>query len=262
MSIYVPFRRSVFCPRLSMLFVLGATLLLASCANVTPAPVSESTSTGNEAFTPFTQIMQQGDARANTVVTTVGYAYADDAGVRLVDTLSFSAGPTPQPLAPPQQQLWIGNPPPNQLVPLLRTAGTARVAPVRTRGTFAGPGQFGPQGNYQYKLNDPNFDLLVPQDVTFETLFASGTMYENRFVRIVGTLFVQGSSGLLVEKTDANGVPASGARQVKLSTPVRDTALLARLHQARDQNVHFGAVQVEGFWRDGALLPLALFPTS
>ncbi len=236
--------------------------MLTSCMNVAPAPVPMPTNTGAEAFTPLMQIMQQGDARANTLVTTVGYAYADDAGVRLVDTLSFSAGPTPQPLAPPQQQLWLGSTSSDQLAVLLRTAGTARVAPVRARGTLQGPAQFGPQGNHQYQLNNPHFDLLVPQDVTFETLFKNDTIYENRFVRIVGALFVQGSSGLLVEKVDANGVPAPGARQLKLSTPVRDTALLARLHQARDQNVHFGSVQIEGFWRNGALLPLALFPTS
>lgn len=262
MNVYEAFYRSVFRPFLCIMFMLGATLFLISCTNVTPASVSVPTNTEAGVFTPLTEIMQQGDVNSSKPVTTVGYAYADDSGVRLVDTLSFSAGPTPQPLALPQQQLWLGSKPPDQLAPLLRMDGTARVAPVRARGTLEGSGQFGPQGQFQYQLKNPRFDLLVPQDVTFETLFANNAMYENRFVRIAGTLFAQGSSGLLVEKTDANGVPAPGARQVKLSIPVRDTALLARLRQARDQNVHFGTVQVEGFWRNGALLPLALFPTS
>lgn len=240
--------------------MIGMGPVLAACANATPAPAPAVTT--HEAFTPIAQLIQQPPARANTTVATAGYAFADDAGTRMIDMLSFSAGATPQPLATPQQQLWIGSAPPAQLASLLHAVGAARIAPVRARGVLQGPGQFGPQGRYQYQLADPQFELLVPQDVTFEALFANGTAYENRFVRIVGTLFAQGSSGLLVEKTDANGVPAPQARQIKLSAPVRDTALLARLQQARDQNVHFGSVQAEGFWHGGSLLPFALFPAS
>lgn len=240
--------------------MIGMMLVLAACANVAPAPVP--TVTTPEAFTPIPNLIQQQATFANTTVTTAGYALADDAGVRLVDALSFSAGATPQPLSTPEQQLWLGNTPSEQLASLLRTAGTARIAPVRVRGALQGPGQFGAQGRYQYQLVNPQFELLVPQDSTFQTLFANSRAYENRFVRIVGTLFAQGSSGLLVEKADANGMPAPQARQIKLSAPVRDTALLARLQQARDQNVHFGPVQIEGFWRNGSLLPFAILPAS
>jgi hypothetical protein len=240
--------------------MVAMALVLAACANVAPIPIP--TGTTAEAFTPIAKLIQQQTTRTDTMVTTAGYAFADASGVRLVDTLSFSAGATPQPLSTPQQQIWLGEAPSEQLTALVHTAGTARIASVRARGMLQGPATFGPNGSYQYQLVHPQFALLVPQDVTFQTLFANGTAYENRFVRVMGTLFAQGSSGLLVEKTDINGVPAPQARQIKLSTPIRDTALLARLQQARDQNVHFGPVQIEGFWHNGSLMPFAIFPTS
>lgn len=238
------------------------TLLLTACAASVPQPLPVPPTAVPQPFTPLAELTQGGFPLAGTLVTTAGYAYADAGGTRLLNALSFSAGTTPDPLTPPQQQLWLADTPPAPLDQLLRAAGDARVATVRVRGMLRGPGQFGPQGAFAYQLEQPQFELLVPQDVSFAALFADDQDYQYQLIRIVGTLFAQGDSGLLVEKTDANGVPAPGARQVKLGAPIRDAALLTQLQQARDTTVHFGPVQVEGFWRNGALVPLAILPAS
>lgn len=264
MNLYARRHESVFwrntCAR-----TLGAVVLvlvLVGCGATVPAPPLAPPTALPQPFTPLAQVTQQGKALAGTLITTAGYAYADADGARLLDAISFSAGATPAPLTPPPQQLWLAASPSASLDQVLRAAGNARVATVRVRGMLSEPGQFGSQGAFVYQLEQPQFELLVPQDVTFKALFADDQKYQYQLIRIVGTLFAQGDAGLLVEKTDANGVPAPGARQVKLGAPITDTALLAQLQQARDESVHFGAVQVEGFWRDGVIVPLAILPAS
>jgi len=66
----------------------------------------------------------------------------------------------------------------------------------------------------------------------------------------------------LVERLGAGGIPEPDVRQVKLRGPLRDQALITHLKRAATNAIYFGQVQVEGFWHDGQLTPLAILPIS
>jgi hypothetical protein len=239
--------------------VLLAIFLLVACgepstpAHLPPTPTAF-------VFTPIGDALAQGMPPTGIDLTTVGYIVVDDAGARLIDGLSFSAGPTPQPLSDRTAQIWIATNIERPLEDILHRAGTVRYALVLARGRLEGPGTYGPGGDYRYRMNDPHLQPLDPQETTIAVLTDSAAAYEGRVVRIIGALLTRADSALLVERLGAGGLPAPGARQIKLRGPLRDRALLGRLHGAPGGTVHFGQVQVEGFWRGGILTPLSLLP--
>jgi hypothetical protein len=98
---------------------------------------------------------------------------------------------------------------------------------------------------------------MSPEETNIVTLLDNSAAYEGRLVRIAGGLLARDATALLVDRLSVGGLPAPGARQVKLRGPLRDQALLGRLQRTSNGAIHFGQVQVEGFWRSGQLTPLA-----
>lgn len=214
------------------------------------------------AFTPLGDALAKGAPASGIDLTTIGYIVVDNSGARLTDGLSFSAGPTPQPLSDDAGQLWLGTSAADGLGDTLRAAGTIRYAAVVARGRLTGPGAYGPSGHYRYQLNDPRLQPLAAQETSVAALLDNTAAYEGRLVRLAGSLLARANAALLVDRLGSGGLPAPGARQIKLRSPLRDQLLLARLQQASDGTIHFGPVQVEGFWRGGTLTPLALLPVQ
>jgi hypothetical protein len=243
------------------LHVLLIIFLLVACSDVSPTIQLPATPTPF-AFTPLGDALAKGAPASGVAITTVGYVVVDTGGARLTDGLSFSAGPTPQPLSDAAGQLWLGTNAAAALGDRLRAAGTVRYTVVVARGRLTGPGTYGPSGQYRYQLSDPQLQPLAPQETSVAALLDNSAAYEGRFVRIAGSLLARANAALLVDRLGSGGLPAPGARQIKLRTPLRDQLLLARLQQTSSGSVHFGAVQVEGFWRGGTLTPLALLPVQ
>ncbi|HET9221854.1 MAG TPA: hypothetical protein VFO07_05085, partial [Roseiflexaceae bacterium] len=94
------------------------------------------------------------------------------------------------------------------------------------------------------------------------TLLDNAAAYEGRLVRVAGGLLARKDSALLVEQLGAGGLPAAATRQIKLRGGLQDVALLGRLKRTPNGTIHFGQVQVEGFWRGGQLAPLAILPIT
>ncbi len=243
------------------LWILLALMLLAACgeASVPPPPPTPTPLR----FTPLAEaLVLAASAPGGTDLTTAGYLVVDRMGARLVDGLSFSAGPIPQPLASLEEQIWLAADAANTLESRLYPAGDLRYAVVLARGRLEGPGAYGPGGSYRYQLRDPSVQALAPQETTIAVLLESPAAYDGQLVRIVGALLARDDAALLVEQLGAGGLPAPGARQIKLRAPLRDRALVERLQSAGGGTVRFGQVQIEGFWRNGTLLPLAILPVS
>jgi len=241
--------------------VLLIIFLLVACSDVSTPTQLPATPTPL-AFTPIGDALAKGASASGVELTTVGYIVVDETGARLTDGLSFSAGPTPQPLSDAAGQLWLGTSTTAALGDMLRAAGTVRYAVVVARGRLTGPGAYGPGGRYRYQLSDPQLQPLAPQETSVAMLLDNPTLYEGRLVRIAGSLLARSNAALLVDRLGSGGLPAPGARQIKLRSPLRDQLLLARLQQTSGGNIHFGPVQVEGFWRGGTLTPLALLPVQ
>lgn len=239
------------------LCVFLLVLLLAACSDA-GAPVRLPASPTPLAFTPLGDALARG-APASGDLITVGYIVVDAAGAWLTDGLSFSAGPTPQPLSG-ADQVWLGPAAPSGLDAGLRAAGTLRYAAVVARGKLDGPGAYGPGGRYRYQISAPQLQPLAAQETTVAALLDNSALYEGRLVRIAGSLLARSNSALLIDRLGPGGLPAPGARQIKLRGPLRDQALLNRLQVASGGAIHFGPVQIEGLWRGGALLPLSLLP--
>ncbi len=185
------------------------------------------------------------------------YLLIDANGARLVAGLSFSTGATPLPTDPPSRQVWLD--PDDRLADIVRRAqpsGDAQYLAVAVSGDLEGPGTFGPEGAFGYRMRAPTLTPLPWQETTVARL--AGLPPAGQAVRVTGALVASTGEAVLVEVLDPGGAPAPQARQVKLRAPVRDAALLARLTAAPGGAVRYGMVQVEGIWYDGALVPLGI----
>jgi hypothetical protein len=180
----------------------------------------------------------------------------------LLDGLSFSAGTTPQPLSGAAGQVWLDTESVRALGGLLQRAGDIRYAVVVARGRLEGPGVYGPDGSYRYHMRDPQIQTIAPEETSIATLIGSAAAYEGRVVRVTGSLLARANSALLIERLGPGGIPEATARQLKLRGSLRDQALLGRLKSAAGGTIHFGQVQVEGFWHGGQLTPLAILPVA
>jgi hypothetical protein len=192
-------------------------------------------------------------------VTVVGYLFVRPASVVLLDGLSFSATPPPQPLASdPSQQIWIGPSLDASVAAELEQRGAVQYGIVQAQGQVRGPGSFGPEGRYPYQFMPDSLKILSPETVTIGELLARTAAHEQQFVRVEGELLTSEDTALLVSRIGAGGVPASNSRQLKLPVPLRAPALLDHLAQVADTPIYFGPVQIDGIWRGDILQPLGV----
>jgi hypothetical protein len=125
-------------------------------------------------------------------------------------------------------------------------------------GRLEGPDAYGPSRSYHYQIIVPSIEAITAQETTIGDLLDHSASYENRLVRLFGSLIAHDSSALLVDKLGAGGLPLPKARQIKLHAPLQDRALLGQLNGVSGGAIRFGRVQVEGFWRAGVLIPLSI----
>lgn len=185
------------------------------------------------------------------------YLVVDASGARLVAGLSFSGGATPTPGDPPARQVWLdpGNAI-DDLVARAQPAGDTRYLAVAVTGVLEGPGAFGPDGAFGYRMRPQTITPLPWQETTVALL--ATTPAAGQAVRVTGALISSQNEAVLVEALGPGGAPAPQARQVKLRAPLRDAALLSRLTATPGGAVRYGMVQVEGIWRDGVLTPMGV----
>ncbi len=233
--------------------LLLGLLLVSACASGDPV-----TSLPDElGFVGVADLLDGTPVRGS--VTVIGYLFVRPAGVVLLDGLSFSATPPPQPLvSDPSQQLWIGPSLDSSVVAELAQSGVVRYGIVQAQGQVSGPGTFGPAGRYRYRFTPDKLTFLSPPTVTIGELLANAAAYEQQLVRVEGELLTSDDTALLVSRIGAGGVPASNSRQLKLPVPLRDQALLDQLAQVADTPIYFGPVQIDGVWRGDMLHPLGI----
>jgi hypothetical protein len=233
--------------RLHLLVLLAVlACLLAGCATapqqITPPPAPTVPAVGELI-----------DRAAPGAVRAVGYLVPAAGGALLADSLILDAGGA---LAPDLgRAIWIDAPPP--ALGAGEQAGAFLLAELR--GTLEGPGQFGPDGGFAWRLADVEANAVGVRELTIPLLLENSGLYEGQAVQLTGQLLLSGDSALLVERVGPGGIPATEALQLKLATPPRDPALGERL-QAAGARARFGPVQLTGLWRAGRLYPLAVLP--
>lgn len=235
-------------------YILLLTFLFTACQHNSLASPPRTPSP----LIPLARILSENTSNLGTIITTMGYVIVDDTGARLVDELSFSTDTTPEPLSGPEAQLWLDTDIANTFGHLLRQSGHVRYAIVAARGRFFGPGTYGPLGIYHYQMTDVHLEALVPLETSITEILDNSRDYQNHLVRVAGSLLTNVHSVVLVDRLSTGGLPEPGARQLKLHSPLQDTALLKRLQSRANGTVHFGQVQIEGFWHDGQMTPLSI----
>ncbi|NNJ13557.1 hypothetical protein EKD04_024845 [Chloroflexales bacterium ZM16-3] len=191
---------------------------------------------------------------------TIGYLYMTDAGVALVGGLSFSHGDTPTPLDA-LGAIWLPSPPPLPADAPVESAGATRYLIVRAQGQLSAPGSYGPGGTYPRQLTEVLLEPLGVRELSIPLLLANSGIYDNQPVRLSGQLLLGGTTtALLVDRLGSGGVPEPSAQQIKLTAPITDEQLRARLTATPGGTARFGPVQIIGIWRRSSLYPLAIIP--
>lgn len=234
---------------------LLATIVLLSGCDLAGAPQPLPPTPTPVSFMLLADALAAGAPASGAPATVAGYLLADPTGAWLVDGLVFDAAGQARPIEPGAAPVWLGASLPGVG---LRAAGSLRYAAVLVRGVFEGPGEYGPEGRYQYQVAMPNVAPLGALETSLGELLAQPSAYDGRLVRLVGGLLVRDTAALLVDRLGAGGLPEQGAVQIKLRGGLHDPQLLAELRGAPSGVVRFGQVQIEGVMRGAVLAPLSI----
>jgi hypothetical protein len=205
---------------------------------------------GSSAVPPAEELVREVLARREPrAVRAIGYLTRDAAGVRLVGELHAGVDG----FVPGGQVMCLDAPAGEgeRLIALAPEAPAAAVAAVS--GTLS-PGP----GACSAMITNARAELLAPRETTIATLVQRPQEYDGAVVRVAGGLLARPGAALLVEQLGAGGVPAPGTQQIKLVVPLADGMLPQALGRSPSGDVRFGPVLVEGFWRNGALVPLVI----
>lgn len=155
-----------------------------------------------------------------------------------------------------QSAIWLAQPLPDPILSQLGLDGGV----VRLRGTLSPPGAYGRDQQFTYQFSVEQADLLQPERTTLANLAENPRALDRVLLRLEGTLLVQREAALLVDRVSAGGVPLASGRQIKLPRAALDDQTVAALN--RSGEVRWGAVEVIGWWQDGALTPFVIHAGS
>lgn len=241
------------------LVLLVMLLTMCGCSNGTPPQTIPPTLTPLSFSLPA-EALRRPPASAALPLNIASCLFVDSDGARLLDGLSMSAGAAPQPLTETGAQIWIDQDALAQVGDRTLQAGGARYAVVLAHGQVEGPGSFGLDGRYRYRLRDAQIEPIAPLETTLSELLHRENARKKLFVRVTGAVLAGERNAQLVERIGPGGVPADSASQIELQGVLRDSALVQLLQRAPGGQVAFGRVQVEGLWQDGRLFPLVITP--
>lgn len=160
-------------------------------------------------------------------------------------------GATPA-AAPDATAIWLAQPLPDSITQQFEDG----FGVVRLRGRLSPPGAYGRDQRFSYQFSAERADLLQPERTTLVNLTTNPGALNGVLLRLEGTLLVQRDAALLADHVSAGGVPTASGRQIKLPRNAIDEQIVAQL--SRSGEVRWGAVQVIGWWQDGALMPFAI----
>lgn len=189
----------------------------------------------------------------------IGYLYADAQGVFLADQIVLRAG-TPlfrHGRDPPHTHIWMGLSLSPKQERVLSNEDGAYYGVAQAQGQMEGPATFGPEGRYQYQLDNAALTVLFPLETSIRDLIRMPAAESDQLVKVEGDILLNDQSALLFEQLGSGGVPIPDSRQIKLTYPSDSTLLTRYLNSAPNSAVHFGSVGIVGIWRQNSLRPLA-----
>lgn len=239
--------------------LLLAVMVLAGACQDSAAPQLPPTAAPPQ-FVLVPDVLADRTDPSQGALTLAGFVVSQKDGVALASALVFDTDGGGYVSSTAAAPIWLGADFAKLGSVQLQTAGTLQYAPALVRGALQGPGEYGPGDHYMYQISAPKLEAWVPVESSVGALLDDPQSYNGRLVRVLGSLLLGKGSALLVDKLGSGGIPAQGARQIKLLGPIDDSRILNALTESSSGVVRFGQVQVEGVLRGTVLVPLALRP--
>ncbi len=231
--------------RLLALMVLLA--LLAACAGDPPPALPTPTPLPRAVVLPITALLAEPQRWSGQSITVVGPVVLTSEDRVLLARMGDSATAITQ----TGKAIWIEQQPPDTITSQLSN-GTGL---LKIRGKLSPPGAYGREQRFPYQISAETIEALKPEQTTLINLAQNPRALDRILLTVEGTLLAQKNSALLTDKVSEGGVPV-GTHQIKLPNADVDPDLLAQLKSSGE--VRWGAVQVLGWWQDGALTPFRI----
>ncbi len=222
-------------------------LLLAlgtACAQNRPAPLPQVATQEANVVVPLPAVLdapQQWSGRTITLIAAV----EPETGDRVLTRSSPSEGA-------PEAGIWLAQPLPEDVRRDLQQGPGL----LKLHGVLSPPGAYGTEQRFPYQFTADSATALTPERSTIANLALNPHALDQIVLRLSGTLLVRPDAALLVDEVSEGGVPASGASQIKVPRSALDQRLLEGFKSAGD--VRWGAVEIVGWWQNGALTPLLI----
>ena len=236
------------------LYILLACLILPACSSPVPpaptqAPVEQPVSLS------LGELMQAPERWSGRLITLIAPLHGDATSRILAPGPASQDGPSNEPVGNPSQSLWLAEPLPSSVAARIGDGPTY----LKLRGRLSPPGAFGADTRFPYQFSAENAAVIEPERTTLANLAENPTALDGALLEVSGTLLVNEQDALLTEEESGGGVPATGARQIKLRGSPPEAALAAL--QQRGE-VRYGSVIIVGWWQDGALAPFLTTPIT
>ncbi len=137
----------------------------------------------------------------------------------------------------------------------VKTKLASGVGYLKVRGRLGPPGAYGPDTRYPYQFTVTESSILVPDTTTLINLTTNSHALNDVLLNVSGTLLTTKDGAILTEQTGSGGIPRNDARQIKLHG-LLEPQIVQRLASSGD--VHYGPVNVVGWWHDGSLAPFVI----
>lgn len=228
-----------------------AILLLSGCASASVPAISTPTVVPREAVVVLPELLAEPQRWSGQLLVLIAPVWPGETERML------AAQRTSDPTAPPASSgaFWLAQPLPETVTRQLGAGGV-----VRLRGRLSPPGAYGPDQQFTYQFSAERAELLQPERTTLANLAANPGALDRILLRLEGTLLLEQESALLVEEVSAGGVPTASGREIKVPRDAVDAQVIGQLNQSGQ--VRWGAVQMIGWWQDGAFVPFSIVPAE
>lgn len=237
--------------RVFSITILVVILFLSGCGGSPPTPTPVPTLEPPEApallaLPALTDAPEQWSGRAMTLIAPLVRS-ADNRrlGIAVNESATAEVGNDAR------TTLWLAQPLPATITDRLKEGLNI----LKLRGRLSPPGAYGTDARYLYQFSVESAGILQPEQTTLTNLADNPRALNAILIEIEGTLLATTDGALMTTSVTAGGVPAPGARQIKLRNPP-PPQLLARLHQSG--GVRYGIVTILGWWQDSRLTPFTI----
>ncbi len=219
-----------------------------ACAPNQPAPLPRVVTPEANVVVPLPAVLEAPQQWSGRTITLIAPVWHHSEG-RVLALASPSAQGA-------KAAIWLAQPLPEDVQGELRQ-GTSL---LKLQGVLSPSGAYGTEQRFPYQFTADRAAALIPERTTIANLALNPRALDQILLRLTGTLLARPDAALLVDEVSEGGVPLASAKQLKVPHSAIDQTVLESFKSAGD--VRWGAVEIVGWWQNGALTPLTITSTD